>query len=424
MRILIRKSKPKRTANYEGRQLSFREYRGKGTITLVSGSKINCEFILSHIPTKKPILICTSHDVAMLSLLGEIIQKTPSLKYSFEGLLEDSVGRITIDIMYCINFNISKELIYTSTFQPFTKVQIKYQQISTDSEVDYIAGLTNLLFIGTQWVTRANENMLSKIPLNIEGRQVSLELLEPYNDISKSLSEEQGVKVTAHLIIKAPISDITLIRDIFDEICVLLSFASGTWITWLYEDYFLENRLVETTLLASKTLPYNPVGRVIDTPNGSDLKEYLETTYSNYVQVKDSLGMNIVIEHYIYSKSVRIIELKYLIAAIGMECLISHLSDYFQVTKITADLSSLRNGLKALLEHFDIPYEQSDLDFIGIRDKIVHTGRFPPGLSPSQELEKLDNLYNLYDRTILTILGYRGKPYLNTAKKFTKELVP
>ena len=59
--------------------------------------------------------------------------------------------------------------------------------------------------------------------------------------------------------------------------------------------------------------------------------------------------------------------------------------------------------------NFNIAYTEEELDFIKIRDKIVHTGKFPKNKSP---LEEYHNVINFIDRIILKILGYTGE-YLN-----------
>jgi hypothetical protein len=63
-------------------------------------------------------------------------------------------------------------------------------------------------------------------------------------------------------------------------------------------------------------------------------------------------------------------------------------------------------------------HEDHELDFILTRDKIVHTGRFPSGADRSSETMKLSNLL---DRIMLTILGYKGKFYLNCANRYARE---
>ncbi|GEM_PF-2043628 len=140
---------------------------------------------------------------------------------------------------------------------------------------------------------------------------------------------------------------------------------------------------------------------------------------SHYVKAKNTLGLDIVIEYYVHSKLMNVIELSYLLGAVGMECLKSYLSGYFQAKNKSADLGSFAKALQALFEDILMPYQQSKLDFISIRDKIVHTGRFPPNVNPVEDYRKL---INLYERVILTILGYRGKPYLNTTKRYQRSM--
>lgn len=137
------------------------------------------------------------------------------------------------------------------------------------------------------------------------------------------------------------------------------------------------------------------------------------------MKAKNTLGLDIVIEYYVHSKLMNVIELSYLLGAVGMECLKSYLSGYFQAKNKSADLGSFAKALQALFEDILMPYQQSKLDFISIRDKIVHTGRFPPNVNPVEDYRKL---INLYERVILTILGYRGKPYLNTTKRYQRSM--
>jgi len=306
-------------------------------------------------------------------------------------------------------------------FYPWSPVHIRYEQHSADLQVDYRIGLTNLVFIGSHLVTRGTRTSPSRIPLNVQGCEVSLEILGWYGDIRARLSESLGTEVTAHLITKASIADWHLVTKLSEDLCLLLSFASGTWVAPIYEDALLDNRPVATILPPAKTLPYSNADRVIDTRNGNELREFIETAYGNYVKAKNELGMDIVIEYYVHSKSARILEIKYLIACIGMECLKSYLSGYFAARNKNPDLRFFRGSLESLFQELSMPYRSSELDFIDIRGEIVHTGRFPTNIDSVEEYYKL---LNLYERTVLTVLGYRGKPYLNAAKRYTKETVP
>jgi len=304
---------------------------------------------------------------------------------------------------------------------PLEPVEIEYQQVSVDQKVEYRIGLSNLVFLGTHSIAKHAGKSPSRIDVRIAEQDIFLESSDWYYDLTKRLEDGPGIDVTAHLVTTDLLGNRSLVRQICNDLCVLLSFATCNWISPLYEDCFLDGQRIVTTLLPAKTFRYNPGERVIDAREGNELKEYLETTYPNYIRLKDALGMNIVMEYFVHSRLMNLFEIKYLIAAIGMECLKSHLPDYFAAKCKTVDVTSFRSSLRELFRDIPMPYQQSELDFIEVRDKIVHTGKFPPNVECVEEYQKL---LNLCDRTTLTVLGYRGKPYLNSTKGYTKEPVP
>jgi hypothetical protein len=370
------------------------------------------------------MLSCTTSDPSAWKIFKESQQKSP-LWCRFDGSASQPSARVTANQMYLGANSFRTEQDGRETYglelHPLEAVQIEYQQVSADQKVEYRIGLSNLVFIGTQGIAGHGGSFPGRIGLRIAGQNISLESLQWYNDVIKRLDGGLGIDVTAHLVTTDLLGNRNPVRQICDDLCVLLSFATCNWVSPLYEDYFLNGQKIATTLLPAKTFRYNHGELVIDAREGNELKEYLETTYPNYIRLKDALGMNIVMEYFVHSRLMNLFEIKYLIAAIGMECLKSYLSDYFADKCKAADLKSFRSSLRELFGDISMSYQQSELDFIEVRDKIVHTGRFPPNVDSVEEYQKL---LNLCDRTALTILGYQGKPYLNSTKRYAKELVP
>jgi hypothetical protein len=142
-----------------------------------------------------------------------------------------------------------------------------------------------------------------------------------------------------------------------------------------------------------------------------EFEKFIETSYQNFVKYKDELGLALVIEYYVTSKVLGPLETSYLLGAITFECIESYLCQYFETRKMKKDLRRFKHRTKFLWEEFGVAYEESELDFVKVRDKVVHTGRFPKG---KEDLKEYYGLINLLDRTLLTILGYRGNPYFNT----------
>lgn len=70
------------------------------------------------------------------------------------------------------------------------------------------------------------------------------------------------------------------------------------------------------------------------------------------------------------------------------------------------------------MDWFKVSYDPKELNFVELRDKIVHTGRFP---SKIDQLISWHALSSILDRTLLTIIGYKGKPYLNASKGYARE---
>ncbi|MBI2184980.1 MAG: hypothetical protein HYU39_08495 [Thaumarchaeota archaeon] len=351
-------------------------------------------------------------------------QNNPPLQANLEGALLDMRGEIKVRQIVLNQTTISTksdESPFTFEFLPFEPVFIILDPVSDNTEVEYRMGLTNLLLLGTEWIERGENRLLNKLTLSLDGQTLSLELLKPHSEISEELRQSRSTKVTSHLLTTAALGKAEMVEELASTICILLSFATGTWVTWLWEDCFYQGKLVRTTLFPSKTIPYHGSDSAIDCENGKELQDFVQTSYPNYLTAKDNLGLNIVIEYYIHSKVARLLELKYLIASIGMECLKSHVPQYISTKGKKADVSTFRKSLEVLFDEHSMPYQPSELDFIGIRDKIIHTGRFPPG---TNIIDEYRSLINLYDRAILTILAYRGKPYLNCTKKYARELIP
>ena len=113
-----------------------------------------------------------------------------------------------------------------------------------------------------------------------------------------------------------------------------------------------------------------------------------------------------------------LLETKYLLAAIAFECLTSYLPAYFKKKGSKFDVSKFKKKIIAVMDWFKVSYDPKELNFVELRDKIVHTGRFP---SKIDQLISWHALSSILDRTLLIIIGYKGKPYLNASKGYARE---
>lgn len=118
------------------------------------------------------------------------------------------------------------------------------------------------------------------------------------------------------------------------------------------------------------------------------------------------------------------LELRYLVGEVAVESLLSHARGYLShvgnpLTKISKR-DSLRQKVTKLLTHFQIAHVPDDFGFIRIRNKLVHEGRFPTGVDGVSEYNRF---MNFIDRTLLTIVGYRGHNYLNRMNNYLREVL-
>lgn len=192
-----------------------------------------------------------------------------------------------------------------------------------------------------------------------------------------------------------------------------------------------------------------------------NLKSYLELTYPKYFEFKNQFGLNIVISLYLELLTIKYIDMQFLLAVTALETILNGYAEMRQETGNPITRSILRRNKKKtieLLEEYDInnneiackiveeisnPYlnnhdklndfindedfqvelNEFDRDFVFIRNKIAHTGKFPKKIKyngTEREIslgEEFNRLIYLLDRIILTILNYKEKPFYNELKK-------
>ncbi len=207
-------------------------------------------------------------------------------------------------------------------------------------------------------------------------------------------------------------------HEVSENLQNLLSLASGNYNTALYEDVYLNGQLSATTLFPLKTYLFSDRQSLIDNRFGNELKDFVETTYPNYVILKGDLGLPYFLEFFITSKMYSPLEVEYILSATAFECL----EDYFRNWQ---HLPEIRNNLKAKIRrmcaHFGFSVTEAELEPYRLcRNNLSHAGKFPSG---SNNLAATMQLRNLIDRFVLTILGYRNRPYFN-AISGNRENVP
>lgn len=317
-------------------------------------------------------------------------------------------------------------------------VTIDFAPVLLGQLVELRHGLTNFVFEGCQYTTTGTGFTRDKIVASLNGLQVTYKQLPNFAQITQDIGND--VVLTSECLVEVPFSQLQQTNDSIDSSLILLSLASASWIVSIYEDVYSQGNLLSTVLKSVKTMPYHDADQLIDIKNlaGCDLQVFLETCYPVYSTLKHDLGLDIVIEYYLQAKRAALLELRYLVGVVEIECLLSYIPSYFTrigkwkkgsgvwdtlLSKILRrpGRRSLRRKMVALLKHFQVPYTDSELRFIKVRNRIVHTGRFPQSANPHQTY---DELIHFLDRVILRLLGYQGKHYLNRLNSFQREILP
>lgn len=401
--------------------LEKREYCGECTISFDFGDTMDTTYELSFIQGRISVkcIMDVSHK-KFAKLMSEYSKRL--VKASMAGSVEQPEGKIKIDTLYLnvvhLGFSKAKQETY-AIFRVYDPVSISFTSIDEEETIEIHFGLTNLLFRGCEWSQRELMRIRDKLTFTLDNNTFEIRQVEDFENVSRSLKENPNVHITSELITHVRISEVKETRKKVENVLTLLSLVSGNWVANLYCDIYAQQKLCRTDLRPEKTHPYRKGEPLIDLRHigNCDLKDFLETTYADFVQKRDDLGLAIVMEYAVTSKTAPMLETKYLLAAIAFECLTSYLPAYFQKKGTSVDLTTFKKKIIAIMDEFKVSYDSIELKFVDTRDKVVHTGRFPQKVDPLMAWYALSALL---DRTLLTIIGYRGKPYLDALKGFAR----
>lgn len=394
----------------------MREFTGRGVLHIDKIGEIEGKFRLLFEDNGKAILILNpmAFSKVLSTVINKMSQNTEQLVGSFSGVVDTPPGKIDAEQVYPTRFRLGYQkgtpLGLQLELRAYHPILIEFESIDQGDEVGVRYGLTNFLFFGQEITKKNGELRRDTVRFRVDNFDVALVQVNNYHDLERHLRERKGVKVTSEMVMKVNYKSISTVDEVANNIKWLCSLAAGNYVTDLYRDLYKEGKLALTTLKPLKTYPFTTRRSVIDTTisGKGELETFLRISYPEFIKYKDELGLEIVIEYYITSKIAVPLEVGYILGAITFECIEGYLSQYFRTRGMERDLSSFKSKTRALFDEFGVSYKEDDLNFKDIRDKVVHTGRFPKGANP---LNEYLSLINLLDRTLLTILGYKGNPF-------------
>lgn len=194
-----------------------------------------------------------------------------------------------------LNFSSSGEIKCTI----MCKNVIFQKNIPENIKIKYRFKITNFKFIGNQPYKVNETSQRTELQISINGIDINIRPISGYKKIIKDIEYTHNVAVSADLLIEGSMENKDNILQIVDNICSLLSLAKGTKINWI--SYTIENNngdVLEKYYSNRVTKSYSTL-RLISYENPNDLKNYLESTYANYINKLNNWKFNAIIEEFI-----------------------------------------------------------------------------------------------------------------------------
>ncbi len=445
------------------------KYHGKGIITLEDGKKFDCLFEAGQLTNGQVLLLCD-----FLTPLPTYLTISAT---KFEGMTSDgfricATGPIS-ETSYLPDMPIYRSSGMWAAFHVH-KIIVQISEERRSQSLHF--GITNLEFIGTEPTPGADNCFYLTLPLELQTDSRVIRLLIKPLDLNGKIMNRvrtlRGIDVSCEIIAEiAADGDVTVVTEVVDDLCYILSVARGTKIQWVYCDsYNGSGKLLSRDLFSRITKPYCPL-KIIHplAGGGKETKAFIEQAYPVYVGKRKSYKLDkITVDAYLDAKAeADYLEMRGIKLVVAMEILKSvfielpdspmkgyileekkwkelcfHLcramDEFLQTEKIDRDSRkamcndktvlelnrrSFAYFLKKLCRHIDLRINKDDVKlFVQCRNKLVHYGRFYCAMATPEERKECNPspsksheyrfLVNFLDRVFLKLLGYSG-PYVD-----------
>jgi hypothetical protein len=460
-------------------EIPDRKYEGEGKVHFSAGENIECTFeILCH-QDGRSIVICNvsvsddfikilkeqsnkkNHKVSEACLSGktndggDIIIEKLGLNKTTVNTARGTMTRQADGNLVFESTDPSEKGIFV--FIPFSNIEISYSELGRDEPVVMCFAIFNFEFVGSE-KSRSNNPRLDKFTAVVSG--YSLEFMQDidYKRIISLIPRKVGI--TSRCLVTISYQKVNDVIKIFKDCVWILSFATSNWIAFPYVDIVNGNSLVRTVIYPiTRPFPFITGQQIIGLFNpGSTIKDFLEVSFDNYISLKNEFGLNHIIKYYISAIRQRSIEEEFLTVVTAFECLNSHIIEHAQnngvvldsgdveikkniirkvsnrlklnlddnalqeiAVSVAYDKIGIKAGLRFLFNKFSIKYDEAALKILyERRNQVIHTGIVYSGRR--EDLSVLSNEYNtivsLLTRTVLTLLGWKGKRFIDRGACF------
>lgn len=316
-------------------------------------------------------------------------------------------------------------------------------------------GLTNLEFWGDERSQLDTGAWVHSIRFHVASTEIVVRQVEGYRENVQRAKSTRSVAVTAEatLDVQGGVTDLGCYDEMMDVVCTLMSLAKGNGVAWIYTKLLDDDGgLISMEMTGNVAPPWRFAGALIGGSTASQLKAFIAHSYGSYLQERDRFNLPVATGYYLASKSQAERYTSFLLACTAMETLASNYAEkheqgdlrfvvsekgfHDQESRLQDSLRgvlgeafpgladgelddalvkvkelnrrSFRRILKKMLEERGVDYDKkSDLQFIEVRDKVVHEG--VPGKNPGELFRQYSILIELLDRILLKILRYDGE---------------
>jgi hypothetical protein len=398
---------------------NLRKYRGTGIFSAPSMPAIKGNFTLEFEDSGKYSMSMIPED----QIVAMKFTDSSLLKGSFKGTSSKPFFELEIETVYLSNVKMEakegQSLKMEFSFLIASPIKLLFIPIKLTEEVEFRRGLSNLLFYGTQMVQQGTYRVFGKTIWQLAGKVIILQQIADYKQVTEHLMEYRDVAVTCEIKMVGSLSELPAFTEISENLQNLFSLASANYITPMYEDVYFNGQISSSTLFPLKTYSFSGRPSLIDNTiiENHEFKDFIDTTYQNYVNLRNNMGLPYFIEFFTTSKMYSPLEVEYILSTTSFECLES----YFRSWQSFRETDNLKRKITRMSNHFGFAVDDSILEPYRIcRNSLTHEGKFPAG---SDSVASTMALRNLIDRFVLTILGYRNKPYYNAITR-NKDIVP
>jgi hypothetical protein len=390
------------------------EFSGEGHLTVSDGLSVPCAFDCVYLEDGRILAEC--------HLAGSMVPLVGSLQTG--GTLIDLEGQTTEGLRILAAHATVGRWEHTMGQDKPSRVllrcpemQVSSPQASGMTPVRLAYGLANLEFLGDEVrdfefdgkrrITR------DTFRFHVGSAAIVVRQITEYSTLVEQMKARRSLAVTAEVSLDVPdgLADPQTYDDMMDTLCSLFSLAKGSNVRWIYSRLLSQDGgLVSMRMVLRPTRFWVPGGELIGGGTAAQLKEFVARSYEPYLQKREKYNLPVAIGYYLASKSESEWNTRFILACTAMETLKANFAKHGNHG------GSFRELVEKMLSELGVVYTSQDLNFIKLRDKVVHTGTL--GKSFRETWGPYASLISLLDKAFLKILRYEGQ-HLDYSKQWT-----